>query len=247
MKNCLVIAVAAVLFNLCSASWAEGSIPAASKKSGAYVGGGLGYSSFDINHFATPGINKDTPFIFGHREYNSGGLSPEIHVGYLFDVAKDFLLGLELGYIFIPGSFEEVRHSGPFSWESSHIFKTNYKGYHVPLFLGVGKYYFKNRYSLFTKFGGAYVSQSVSYSHTENYYGGTNTESAGASTNKVLPVVGGGIGFRLNPNIEFTATYLHGFGDDSSSQHILDVGVDKALTLVPSFNSYILGMDYFFK
>lgn len=214
------------------------------KQGGFYVGGATGYGVLNTGRYATsePYIS---PIITGmNSSVSSGGVSATANMGYLFELARGFLVGPEVGYLYLPESREKTTYfKTRFIFDSDQNLKITYNDYAVDL-LGVAKYYFSDNFNVFAKAGGAYVQQKFNLDHTDGF--GKTIETGSKSTGKVLPVVGGGFGYKIRPNVELTVTYLHGFGDDLSSANLMGAGPQKAMSLVPSFNTGMIGLNFYF-
>ncbi|WP_159084698.1 outer membrane protein [Dongshaea marina] len=193
-------------------------------KSGAYIGGSLGYGSID-----TPPMNISSYTFSNYFEDDKGGTAWGIHTGYLFGESA-FQYGAELGY----SQYGKSKYTA-----STPVSSLNYKytGYSFDL-LAVTKYNFQSNFNLFAKAGVARATQELKVAQTAN-------SDQKNTKHEILPKIAFGIGFNLTESWELNIEYSHLFGSDPDA---ISNGktISQMNNEVASADTLTLGVNYKF-
>ena len=188
-----------------------------SRHGGIYIGGNVGYANSDTDgdlFNAKYGKNE-----FSKQTKSIKNLSAGAHIGYLFDITNNFLLGPELGYVYLPTnsySFNVARSGGT---SPAYKGKIKYKQQAGDVLL-VAKYYINNSFNVFGKVGAEYLSQTITQDTTLK--GASKASTLKDTHGKVMPKVVAGVGYNITSNIELTLAYSYVFSGDKASSRAND-------------------------
>ncbi len=261
MKKVILTAAAALTLGAASFAMAGGldqTGPSQAKHGGLYVGGGLGYASTTLPKKIFTDDNTLTSLFQAVNQANKfDNFAATVHMGYLFSVTQNFLLGAEFGYTYLP----ENKYTFDLQTLANPSIKPDVTGtikyntqYSLDL-LGVAKYYVTNEFNVFGKAGISYVNQEVIQSFAGQVSPGILTKKLTKKKGKVLPKLAVGIGYDIAPNVELTAEYSHTFGDKihqvgKGSQIVDSKFVNEQLLVdaskIPSNNEVLVGVNYYF-
>ncbi len=261
-----VILTAAAVLTMGAASFAmagglDQTGPSQAKHGGLYVGGGLGYASTTMPKKIFADNNSLNAFFAANNQKNKfDNFAANAHIGYLFPVTQDFLLGAEFGYNYLPENKYTFDVVAPGSGLNPNPILANgtikYSQYSLD-FLGVAKYYITDQLNVFGKAGISYVNQKVSQSFANDkaLAAAFKLPSVSKEKGKVLPKVAVGLGYNITTNIELTAQYSHTFGSKISQikkGSSLVTGKNNGEQLlvnsskIPSNNEVLVGVNYYF-
>lgn len=246
MKKLVLTAATVVAMGVASLALAGGQEQAQVKRGGFYIGGGLGYADLGM-----PTNLISDQFIDSARTAQSSTLNhftAGAHVGYLFPVTQQFLLGAELGYNYLPNTTYTITNKTVSTNNDTEI---KFSRYSLDL-MGVAKYYVVDQFNVFAKAGVSYVKQKASADATVVVQGLTlDTASVSKSSDQLQPKLAVGAGYNVLPNLELTAEYSHTFGDkfNSISQNSFDSDnnlKESSVTNIASNNAVLVGVNYYF-
>ena len=267
MNKVILTAAAVLTMGVASFAMAGGldTAPSQAHKGGLYVGAGLGYAKTTTpkNLFekknSLGGTGADEGIAIGQKS-KFDHFAAAAHMGYLFPVTQNFLLGAELGYNYLPENKYTFGAAGVTAPKTDLVNGTiKYSQYSIDL-LGVAKYYVTDEFNIFGKAGIAYVNQKVTQSFTEGNSGLDVQDflktlpSISSSEAKFLPKVAVGVGYNITQNVELTAQYSHTFGDkihqiDEKGQ-LFDKKWNEQMLVnaskIPSNNEVLVGANYYF-
>ncbi len=238
--------------------------PSQVKHGGLYVGAAAGYATTTTpkNLFEDKNqLNQFYQLTAIGQKSKVDNFAAAAHIGYLFPVTQNFLLGAELGYNYLPENKYTFGIASAFPGKDPKTALVNgtikYSQYSLDL-LGVAKYYVTDEFNIFGKAGIAYVNQKVTQSFTNGNPGDPDLlkrlPSISSSEAKFLPKVAVGVGYNITQNVELTAQYSHTFGDkihqiDEKGQ-LFDKKWNEQMLVnaskIPSNNEVLVGANYYF-
>ncbi|MCE7556006.1 outer membrane beta-barrel protein [Aliivibrio fischeri] len=204
------IYLAAFVFGVFSVSSSAEMMP--------YVGGNIG-----IGGITSPDADIDNM----NYSQESGKLAWSLNTGLLFnsEMNNKFQYGAEVSYSTYATNENRFEN-----------LKFDYDGYNIAA-LGVAKYNFNNKWSIFGKAGAAYTVQELT----------SNVNVFNKKESKVLPKIGLGASYNITDNFAINASFEHIFGDDLAeftnkpNNHQL-----SDYTNVGSVSTMYIGMGYSF-
>jgi len=234
--------------------------------SGFYALAQGGYNFTSLASGATSPVQLDS-----YRDFTIHNVSKLKHNGFTARLALGYQLNknlaFDVGYLYLPtinasyhGKYSKPSDAGIKVKGSAdlnakltrHAFDLRAKGI-LPLNKSTNLYGFT---------GAAYEKATTTVSlanATRDSDGSADTEMDktyfNSSSSYIRPELGGGLGYRVSPNMEFTAEYTYIFGTKNGN-HVIAPVKSKASTVasnhntvlqgVPAFNSIMLGLQYTF-
>ena len=187
------------------------NVPTVVHTGGFYLGGDVGYGD---NSGRDPLFNDHYgAIVFSQQKRRLHPFTGDVHVGYLFDVSDNLLLGAELGYNYLPSSTYRFNVSNA---SISYAGKIKYQQQSTDL-LFVTKYYLTRSFNVFGKAGLEAVYQKTTQDVGAN---GAPISTAGGVSDRqgqVMPKVELGVGYNLSSRVELTAFYGRSFGKKDAS------------------------------
>lgn len=141
------------------------------------------------------GIEAPDADIYGmNYSQESGKFAWGLNFGVLFntEINNKFHYGAEVSYSSYATNETEIEN-----------LRFDYDGYNVAV-LGVAKYYFNNKWSIFGKAGAAYTVQDLS----------SNVSAFNQKESKVLPKIGFGGSYNVTNDLPLNISFEHIFGDE---------------------------------
>ncbi len=156
-----------------------------------YVSGAIGWGQILVP--STTDLVNQSPVPGSSASTDKGGFAYAVSGGYLYHI-NQFAFGGEVGY-------------NGYNTSQTHLtipgLGTINNKYDVSAidFLAVGRFYMNPAFSVALKAGGLYTMQKID-----------SNAFASVKTDRVLPALGGGVGFNITENMMLTADALYGFG-----------------------------------